>query len=448
MDRKRVLVLGAGLTGLSAAYHLEQAGLGDYLLLERETEVGGLARTRDRNGFRFDHAIHILYTRDAYAAELICDRLLPGRLRREVRESYCYTNGQFTEYPYQTNTYGLPTEIVEENIEGLLKARAAADGGPPPAHFEQWILATFGSGIARNFMLPYNRKQWAWDLREMAYDWIEERVPVPDVREVLLGALQPPRRKFGPNHEFWYPTEGGIGALPLAFLEHLPEGRLGLGAEVVAIDGVRHAARLAGGEVVRYERLISTLPIPALVALMGEDPPPAVRAAAATLRSNRVYTVDVSLRGSGLRLDKPMHWAYFPDDTISFHRISFPHRFSEWMVPAGCSSIQAEISASAVRPREAGRLVEETLRGLVAVGLLDPLEARLVAEGGRVLSADVDCLDPAYVIYDLEHRANVGILHDYLLDLQIDNRGRFGSWEYLNMDHAILSGREAALACR
>jgi len=445
---RRVLVLGAGITGLSAAYHLEQEGNPDYLVLERELEVGGLARTRHRGGFRFDHAIHVLYTRDEYAADLICNRLLPGRLRREARESYCFTANRYTEYPYQTNTFGLPAEIVKENIDGLLEARAAAGAGPPPAHFEEWILRTFGAGIARHFMLPYNRKQWAWNLRDMAYDWIEGRVPVPDLREVQAGAVGPPRRKFGPNREFWYPTDGGIEALPRAFLDHIPSERLRLGADVVSVDARRRTVLLSGGEELSFGRVISTLPLPALVRLLGKNVPPEVRLAAGGLKSNRVYTVDVSLRGNDLPPGGPKHWVYFPDESTVFHRVSFPHSFSDWMVPSGCSSIQAEISSSAQQPRDERRMVEETRRGLVVVGLLDPSEARPVSEGGRVLSADVAIVDPAYIIYDLDHRARVRLLSDYVLGLGIETCGRFGSWEYLNMDAAILSGRRAARECR
>jgi UDP-galactopyranose mutase len=441
-----ILILGAGLTGLSAAYHLREAGRDDYLLVEAEERVGGLCRTREHDGFRFDHSIHVLFTRDAYAAELICEKLLGGRLHRQTRQSYCHTAGRYTEFPYQANTYGLPPEIVADNILGLVEAQRAAGNGPPP-HFEEWIRRTFGEGIARNFMLPYNRKQWAWDLKDMAYDWIADRVPVPDLRDVLLGALRAPGGRYGSNSEFWYPSDGGIEALSKAFLRHVPSEKLRLGARVVGLDPEQRVAVLADGTSVRYDHLFSTLPLPRLVRLMGEASPADVRAAAEALKHNVVHTVDIGLQGTQLGLDRPMHWVYFPEEDVVFHRLSFPHRFSERMVPPGCSSIQAEISESLQRPRERGALVRETLAGLVRIALLEAGEARAATEGGRVLWSSVASLDPAYVIYDLDHRRNVAAVKAYLEGRRIDSGGRFGDWEYLNMDAAILRGRDAAERC-
>lgn len=441
--KMEVIIIGGGLCGLSAAYHLQQAGCANYLLLERNHEVGGLARTETYDGFSFDHSIHILYTNNPYAADLICNRLLAGNLRKQVRESYCYTAGVYTEYPYQAHNYGLPPEIIVENILGLIEAHNSRYNDPP-AHFEEWIYRTFGRGIAKNFMIPYNQRQWAWDLKDMNYDWIAERVPMPKIEEVLLGALRPPNKKYGPNREFWYPIEGGIEALPKAFLRYIPEQRIWLNATVTSIDGLRHEVNLADGRRLRYEWLISTIPLPTLIRLLGESVPSEVRTAAAGLKHNIVHTVNIGLEGTELGLDRPMHWIYFPEDTTIFHRISFPHQFSEWMVPKGCCSIQAEVSESIYKPCNRATLIEETLKGLVRVGILSKEEARPISNGGRIRVVKVVTLNPAYIIYDLKHRENVQIIKDYLKTLNIDSRGRFGEWEYFNMDHVILSGKAAA----
>jgi UDP-galactopyranose mutase len=438
-----VVIVGAGLCGLSAAYHLEQAGYTDYLILERNHEVGGLARTETYDGFSFDHSIHILYTRDSYVADLICNKLLIGNLRKQERESYCYTAGIYTEYPYQAHNYGLPVEIIVENILGLIKAHYELSHNDPPPHFEAWIYRTFGRGIAEHFMIPYNRRQWAWDLKDMSYDWIADRVLVPRIEEVLLGALRPPSKKYGPNQEFWYPMEGGIEALPKAFLQYIPEERIWLNTTVIGIDGSRREVILADGRRLRYKWLISTIPLPILVSMLGESVPSEVKAAAAGLKYNIVHTVNIGLEGTNLGIDKPMHWVYFADDKTVFHRISFPHHFSEWMVPPGCCSIQAEISESVYQPRNQGTLIQETLEGLVRVGILSEEEVRPVTGGGRIRVVKMVTLNPAYIIYDLKHCENVQVIKEYLLSFNIETRGRFGEWEYFNMDHAILSGKKA-----
>jgi protoporphyrinogen oxidase len=153
--------------------------------------------------------------------------------------------------------------------------------------------------------------------------------------------------------------------------------------------------------------------------------------------------VNIGLAGDNLATGQPMHWIYFPEDTSIFHRISFPGSFSPWMVPEGCSSIQVEISESIHRPCDRGALVERTLQDLVTLGILKERDARPVSDGGRVRVAEVVTLDPAYIIYDLNHRENTQAIKNYLRQFGIVTRGRFGEWEYLNMDHAILRGKSA-----
>jgi UDP-galactopyranose mutase len=444
MRRDRTVILGAGLCGLSAAYHLEEKAETDHLILEQAHEVGGLARTETYEGFSFDHSIHILYSRDPYAIDLICGKLLQGNLVRQTRHSFCYTAGVYTEYPYQMNNYGLPPAIIAKNLMGLIEASQASGRNGPPRQFEEWIYETYGRGIAEHFMIPYNRRQWAWDLQDMNYDWIADRVPLPELRDVLLGAMQPPEKKVGPNQEFWYPLEGGIQALPRAFLRYIPPERLLLGATVVTVDSVRREISLADGRRVPYDRLISTIPLPALVKLLAEAAPPEIRQCARGLKYNAVHTVNIGLDGTELGGKQKMHWVYLPEEDTIFHRMSFPGNFSPWMVPRGCTSIQVEISESVYRPRDRAALVQASLQGLVRTGILSSDEARPVSQGGRVRVARMLTLDPAYIIYDLKHRENTQAIKDYLEPLDISSNGRFGEWEYFNMDHAILSGRKAA----
>jgi len=435
VTESQTVILGAGLCGLSAAYHLQQKHA-DFIVIEQEGEAGGLARTQSSDGFSFDHSIHILYTRDAYVTRLICDDLLTGNIGRQVRQSYCFSDGVYTEYPYQTNQYGLSTETIVDNLFGLIAAKAAARDAP--LHFEDWIYRTFGSGIADRFMIPYNRRQWAWDLKDMNYDWIADRVPTPKLRDVLLGALSPPARKHGPNQEFWYPLNGGIEALPRAFVRNIAPERLITGSRVTAIDCVRREVAVASGKRLRFERIISTLPLPVTVRLMGTEAPEDIVRRAAALKNNIVHTVNVGFELDGTDNSHGMHWAYYPGDDLIFHRASFPGAFSPWMTPANCGSVQVEISESVHRPLDRTTLVQRALEDLRRVGI--------ITARNRVRTTGIVTLDPAYIIYDLQHRENTRVIRDYLNDVGIDSRGRFGEWEYLNMDQAILSGKSAAEA--
>ena len=427
--RTDTLILGGGLAGLSAAYHSDR----EYRILERESRVGGLCRTNWYDGFGFDLSIHILFTKQPDLARLICDELLAGRYHDHTRSSWVYSHGRYTGYPFQSSLYGLPVDVATDCLLGLIEAHRT----PPtetPANFAEWARATFGDGIAKHFFLPYNERVWATPPEQMDYRWIADRVAIPDLATTVRGALEPPTIRWGPNSSFWYPEEGGIEALPRGLMAGLDPDRVELETEVASIEPSRRTVTTTAGATIEYDDLISSLPLPVLVRMVA-DAPERVREAAAQLRWNTVYTVMIGVRREAI---SDHHWVYFHEDQFTFHRISFPMNFSPTLAPPGCSSIMAEISHSAHRDMSGRDLVAETIAGLQLAGVL--------REDDEIVFARVAPIAPAYVIYTLDHESAVGTILEWLQELEIHTVGRFGEWQYFNMDQAIGSGRDAVRA--
>jgi protoporphyrinogen oxidase len=136
-----VVIEGAGLCGLSAAYRLERAGFAGYILLERASEPGGLAGTDTEGGFSFDRCIHVIFSKDPEILELFAGQNGVPALARHARRSFCRVGGTYNGFPYQQHNYGLPPGIILRNIAGLIKARLMP--GPPPADYEGWIYRAF-----------------------------------------------------------------------------------------------------------------------------------------------------------------------------------------------------------------------------------------------------------------------------------------------------------------
>jgi len=421
-----IVILGAGLAGLSAAYHLSSP----YEVFEKESDPGGAARSFTVNGFTFDYAVHILYTKDPYASWLIQELLGPN-FTRQQRSSWVCSHDVHTRYPYQANTFGLPVGVIEENILGLIEALYAPSVAPP-RNFAEWFQATFGQGFARNFMIPFNRKVWATDPVNMGFQWIEGRVLTPRLEEALEGAFSEQEKGFGPNAEFWYPREGGTGALPRSFLPHVRNLHLNAPAQRLDVD--RHCVTFADASTVHYSRLITSLPLPLLIEML-DSVPASVGKASRQLRCNRVITVNLGVNRPQIS-DK--HWVYYPEEKYVFQRLSLPMNFAPSLVPPDTSSILVEISASEERPIDESAAVESTIRGL--------MDAKLLRADDELAVRDMRVIDPAYVIYDSHHREAVDTIHAYLHKNDIIACGRFGDWEYLNMDQAILSGKRAAEA--
>jgi UDP-galactopyranose mutase len=418
------VILGAGLAGLSAAYHLRSP----YKIFEASSEVGGVAASITEEGFTFDHAIHVLFTKDPYASTLI-KKLLGHNFAEQRRNSWIYSHGVHTPYPYQAHMHGLPKQVVDENLLGLIEARYTASA-KEPENFEEWIHKTFGRGIAKNFMLPFNRKVWATEPQDMNANWICDRVMMPELHDIFEGAYQPKRIAYGPNAVFWYPKEGGTGALAKAFSNVIDP--VYLSHRCQSIDPIAKHVVFENGRVQHYSSLISTMPLPHLLSKI-VCVPEEISLLGNKLRSNRVITVNLGIDRENISEN---HWVYFPEPEFEFHRISFPANFSDSVAPTGMSSIMVEISESSSRPIERHCLVERTIAQLVRTNVLQAADT--------IVYQKIIEIDPAYVIYDKDHEESTHRIHDYLHSIGIISCGRFGEWKYLNMDQTIMSGKRAA----
>lgn len=265
----KIAILGAGLAGLSAAYHLQQEGFSSYQIFEKNSKIGGLCTSETINGFTFDYAIHILYSNNEYATALIKNKLLMSKFHSQIRKSYVYHRGIYTEYPFQAHLYGHQPEVIKECVLGLIKS--AYLKSEDPHNFEEWIYTTFGEGIAKHFMIPYNTKQWAIDLKHMNHNWISSRVPIPTIEEVLDGALKPPTKKYGSNAYFWYPSRGGIGSLPKGFLPYIQNLRLNTEVKKIDINKKKLVVNKSKKEI-QYKKIISTLPLCEIAKIVGDTP--------------------------------------------------------------------------------------------------------------------------------------------------------------------------------
>jgi protoporphyrinogen oxidase len=428
MDREEMLILGAGLCGLSAASRLG----GGYRLVEKADRPGGLIRGRGRDGFWFDQTGHWLHLRDP-AARALVEELLPGGFLTVRRRAAVFSRGVFTPYPYQVHTHGLPAEVVAENVLGFLEARHGERGRAlrerEPRNFAEHVRRELGEGFARHFMFPYNRKVWTVEPEELSTGWMGRFVPRPSAEQVVRGALGLPTEELGYNATFLYPRRGGIEALAAALARRLPRAAE-CGLEPVSIDAGRRRAVLSSGEVVPFRAALSTIPLPALVGLIA-DAPSQVRDAAARLRAAVVTYVNVALRGEG---PSPWHWVYLPEPELRPYRVGSPSAAVPSLAPPGCRSFQVEMAAPGPIPAaEAEPAAFEALRALGVIGA-----------PGEVLFAETHAIPHAYAIHDRDYGQARGLVRRWLESRGIATAGRAGAWEYSSMEDALLAGRDAA----
>ncbi len=423
---KNNIILGAGLSGLSTTYHLKS----ESNIYERDSKIGGLCCSVAIDGFTFDYGPHILYSIDPYTSGLI-QELLAGNISIKNREAGIYHKrfDCYTMFPFQAHLYGLPISLT---LRCLRDALFASINKPKvnPANYEEWMYKNFGKGITENLMIPYAKKIWTVDPSTMNFDWIERRIPQPDLKMILEGALINTSRRAGFNKDFWYPIRGGIEPLPISLSKRVKNIHLNM--EATSVFPKKKTVEFNNTLNVPYDRLISTLPLPEIVNLI-KDMPPRVKKAAQDLEYTSIFCVNLGIDREKI---SDYHWLYFYEDEFVFHRISFPMNFSKSTTPPGKSSISCEIAYSKHRPIDKDSMREKAIRGLI--------EAKIIRQDDRILVNNALDIKYAYIIYDLSHGKNVGVIHSYLKEYDIYPCGRFGEWEYLNMDQSIASGKRLA----
>ncbi|OVE77249.1 hypothetical protein BVX98_03165 [bacterium F11] len=257
-----VLILGGGLAGLSARYHLRK---GMSLLVEREKGVGGTARSFFLDGFTFDFTGHLLHLHYPYTKKLIT-QLLKGKFFRCARNTAIFSKGIYTDYPYQANTFGLPEETVNDCMMGFLKQYFRNQSGhkfPRDINFREWSIRIFGRGISEQFMIPYNEKLYQVSASTLTTDWCGSFVPKVNLEDVIKGALESNEKQFGYNASFLYPKKGGIEVLAKALCKNQHQVRQEV--SLLKLDWKNRLAYLSNGEIVKYRRLINTIPLPSFL---------------------------------------------------------------------------------------------------------------------------------------------------------------------------------------
>ena len=225
------------------------------------------------------------------------------KCRKLQRKSAVFSHGVYTRYPFQANTFGLPPEVAYECLAGFIRAHFAAEK-PEPKSFEEFCLLHFGAGISQHFMLPYNARLWGVPPSEVTSEWCQRFVPLPQLEDVLRGAVGANAPELGYNANFWYP-EQGIGAFSEALasrtaveLSRAPT-RIDLAARSLVFDD----------EEVPFDVLVSTIPLPTLLSLFS-NVPETVAAAASQIRSTHLHYFDLAL---SVPNPNPYHWVYVPE---------------------------------------------------------------------------------------------------------------------------------------
>jgi protoporphyrinogen oxidase len=424
----RVAILGTGMAGFGA-WHRLRAEQHEVVLYDKRAYAGGHTTSWVfPPGFIFDEGPHVSFTKDERIQEILSDAV-DGEFEEVQYQLDNYWRGHWVTHPVQCNLYGLPVDVVTRVIADFV----AQTNGPErqPSNYEDWLVMSYGQAFAEEFPTAYTEKYHTTSPRNMTTDWIGPRMYRPSLEEVLRGALAPAAPNVHYVTGFRYPTHGGFAAYLEKFISAAP---IELGHEAAQIDPGRKRIRFANARELEYDHLISSVPLPELIAIM-PDAPADVHAAADLLACSACVLVNVGVSRPDVS-DK--HIKYFYDEDILFSRLCFPSLMSPNNAPPGTSSIQAEVYFSdKYRPLTSNSedLIDPVIHDLEKCGLIERDE---IVYKGAVLC------EYANIIFDHDREAALETVHGYLADVGVAWCGRYGDWDYMWTDDSFKSGERAA----
>lgn len=426
MFNAKNLILGAGISGLGAAYALWHKGEKS-IIIEKNSTYGGLCSSFEIDGFRFDHFIHLSFSQIG-EVNRIFNEACPY-INCHIPNPFNLYNGTWIKHPAQNNLFPLSEDEKKLIIDDFQKRPSINDA--IINDYEDWLRLQFGNYFAEHFPMVYTRKYWMKEAKELRTEWVGTRVYQPSIDEVIAGSktIDTPNTYYA--KEMRYPKYGGYKQF-LTKMANVADIRYR--KKVVSIDANTKKVQFDDGTSVKYNRLISSIPLPELVSVV-KDIPKYVTEASDKLECTSGYHISIVLKTKNI---PPYLWWYIYDKDILAARVHSPSLKSSDNAPEGCSSLQMEVYC-----KENEYTEQELLNG--TVGKL--VEANII-KNDDILFTHVGFEKYANIIFTEPIYEARKIVRDYMFSVGIETIGRFGEWDYLWSDQALMSGYNINLKCK
>ncbi len=409
----RIGILGAGVSGLSCALRLKESGVKDITVLEKDAQIGGLTRSKIVNGYVFDcHGGHVFNSKDEKIRKWVFSILPRKYWKYHIRNTKILYKRRLVSYPFELALSELPKAEALTCLVDFMTSKRTLE----PDNYYDWLKWAFGNAIASRYMIPYNEKIWAYDLKKMSVDWVKEKMPQPDIWRMITALLtRNPQKCQMPHATFYYPLSGGMQAFIDAAAGELKR-KIITDYKVVSIEKINKKFIVNGQD--KFDLLISTICLKDLVKSI-KHAPLKVKNSSAKLKVNSLTATLCKSKTT------EFSWLYIPDKRIPVQRMVFQGNYSPFNCPTKCkgSTISLEIVGkvdSAKQVREFNK--HQPIKRLRVGDVIDHVFTKY-----------------AYIVYEKNYARNLEVINPYLDRLNILRVGRFAEWKYYNMDACMRS---------
>ena len=401
-----ILIVGGGITGISLASFL---GDSDYLIVDKDSELGGYCKTTIRNGFVWDYSGHFFHFTNPTIKEYVLENM-SSEIISVNKKTHIYYKNNLIDFPFQYNIHQLPNDEFIECLYDFFNSNENE-----VKTFKDYVKKTLGESICNKFVIPYNEKLYSCNLDKLDYDAMGRFFPKTITGKDLLLQLKNNNTTKSYNDTFIYPKGGSIEFVK-SILKRVDENKILLNTEIIGIDLENKIAKTNKGNV-KFNKLVNTMPFNNFMRLMGEE--------VSDLTSNKVVVFN-------LGFDKPSeldsNWIYYPGDEV-FYRIGFYDNIFN----TDKMSLYVEIGMEQNQEINKETLLNKVLEDLSRVGVVNE---------HNLIDHEMIVMNPAYVhitkkskdIYNSWCKKNNP---DGLFSI-----GRYGSWTYCSIEDNIIQAKD------
>lgn len=409
MENKKIktLILGGGVTGISTASFLND----DYLILEKNSEVGGYCKTTTQDGFIWDYSGHFFHfnnkdIKDYVIKNIDCEILEVNKITK------IYYKNHYIDFPFQYNIHQLPKEEFIDCLYDLFKR-----GDINQTTFKSYVKSTLGDSISNKFIIPYNEKLYACDLNNLDHNSMGRFFPkIIDISE-LLEKIKNNKNLPSYNDTFIYPINGTFEFVK-SILERVNTENIKTNTEVKKID-LKNKLVFVDNQTYEFENLVNTLPFNVFLNLCGEEN---------DLSYNKVVVFNL---GFDLKSVQKNHWVYFPGDEV-FYRVGFYDN----ILSQNRMSLYVEIGL---------RVEDKINEGILLDRVLSDLKMSEIITNHKLISYQMVIMSPAYVHINKKSKDTYEKWCNLNNNNGIYSIGRYGSWTYCSIEDNIIEGKNISM---
>ncbi len=413
---KQLGILGGGLAGLSLANFYK----GNSIILEKNKILGGLCRSFNFNNVIYDIGPHIIFSKNKEVLKFHTELIETNTIKRG---NSIFFKGKFVKYPFENDLYSLPSSDKEYCLNEFLNNPYE---DYDPKNMLQFFLKTFGEGITRLYLQPYNEKIWKFDSSCMDLQMVS-RIPKPPREDVIMSSKGISTEGYKHQLFFHYPKTGGIQSLVNAYEKRIKnKTKILKSVNIESIIKVNESWLIKTknkGEL-RFKNLINCMPIHELFNYL--KAPKEITETLNNLLYNSIYIVMVNVKKDTIG---ERFAIYVPDKEIIFHRLTKLQFLGDnYRNKDGSTTFLVEITfrpGSDLSKKSTSFIRQEVINGLAKCKFIKKEDVNKIS---------VEKHKYAYPIYDLNHRKNTDIVQKYLNDIGIKSIGRFAEFEYMNTD--------------